>query len=56
MPTDQTLTPGLPQKSHSDPERKFNLIIHGLEESTQKLHFQRVEEENISVLINASTK
>jgi len=37
VPTDQTLTPWLPQKPHSDPQKKFHLIIQGLEESTQKL-------------------
>ena len=49
VPTDQTSTPGLPQKPHLYTEKKINLIFHGLEESTQKLHFQRVEE-NTSVL------
>ena len=48
--TDQIPTPRILRKLHPDPERKFNLIIHGLEESAQKLHFQQVEEENASVL------
>ena len=49
VPADQPPS-SLPQKPHSDPERKFNLIIHGLQESALKLHFQQVEEENASVL------